>query len=654
METAALTTGAAGKSILDFLSNPINQVLAWPLIGCLLICLMPRTRVPAIRLTALAATILSAMASFLMLSGVPKDLRDQGLAVFGSEWYPLAEYEAFVPEIGTQFEQRISWMAIKFGEMQSFGVNYHVGVDGLSMPLVLLSTVIFLLVIIWSWKRTDRIKEFLALTLFMQTGIIGSFVALDYVLLYLFWEWMLIPMFFLVAGWGRDQEKARRAAIRFFVYTLFGSVFLLIAIIALQVMSAGSSSAVYSFSIIDLTISYVGGGAQSLHVAVRLLIFLGLLMGFAVKAPMWPFHGWLPDAHSEAPTEMSVILAALMLKTGSYAFLRCLYATFPDIAYHLGPVIAACGLIAIVYGAAITLLQTDLKRMVAWSSISHMGFIMLGISAMNPHSTMGAMFHMVAHGIVIALLFFLVGWIEDHYGTRDIRELGGLFQYRPLAGGLLALGAFAGMGFPGLIAFWGELLVLQGTFFNNPSWYTVMIHDPLTVIRFIGTILSGPDGFYNSEMWYGPDVAVGMSGARFLQICAVLAVFGVLTSAIYMLNMLQKVVLGPVQTMPALAGGVPKAIAATGSISSAEPAGTGEAGAGTDPAHKMPPALDLPSDAAARSARRALQLFGLEWNYALVLLPLGIATVWLGLQPGPLLDMGRRWAEALALTQVRF
>lgn len=667
METAAIGTGLVLDRILNFLSNPITQVLAWPLLGCLIICLIPRQRAQAIRLTALITAGLSALASVLMLTGVPQALRDTGLQIWEIRWFPLAQYEAFIPDIGMQFTEKFQWMAIRFGELQSFGVDYHVGVDGLSMPLVLLSTLTLLFVVLWSWKRTERVKEFLALTLFMQTGIVGSFVALDYVLLYLFWEWMLIPMFFLIAGWGRDAEKARRAAIKFFVYTLAGSVFLLIGFIALQVMSAGfSGSAVYTFSIPDLMTNSLTQGYQSTHVAVRLLIFLAILLGFAVKAPMWPFHGWLPEAHSEAPTEMSVILAALMLKTGSYAYLRCLYPTFPDIAYHLGPVIAVCGVIAIVYGAAITLLQTDLKRMVAWSSISHMGFIILGISAMHPHSTLGAIFHMVGHGVVISLLFFLVGWIEERYGTRDMRELSGLMRRSPAAGRLLTLAAFAGMGFPGLIAFWGELLILQGTFFNNPQWYTVMIHNPLQVAQFIGTMLSGSQGFYNSDMWFGSSVPPGMSGAQLLQICAVAAVLGVLTSAVYMLNMLLKVVYSrePDATDEDLAPAVQQSTrlpsaAEPGQLAyaaAAEPAGLGSPG-GFDPLAGQDLAVISPSPARPSRIRETSvpqQLFGFDWHYGLVLAPLALAAVFFGLYPAPLLEMGRFWAEALARTQIMF
>jgi NADH-quinone oxidoreductase subunit M len=245
---------------------------------------------------------------------------------------------------------------------------------------------------------------------------------------------------------------------------------------------------------------------------VRLLMFLGLLIAFAVKAPMFPLHTWLPDAHSEAPTEMSVILAAVMLKTGTYAYLRILYPSFPDIGYSMGPIVATCGVIAIVYGAAITLVQTDFKRMVAYSSISHMGFIILGMAVMSRDAVAGAIFHMVGHGIIISLLFFMTGVIQRLYGTLDLRKLAGLLPgARPYAL-ILGIGAFAGMGLPGLVGFVGELLILKGTFFNSPAWSAVRV----------GAI----------------------DGARFLQIAAVLSVLGILIGAVYMINMLQRVLPG--------------------------------------------------------------------------------------------------------------
>jgi NADH-quinone oxidoreductase subunit M len=497
MEQLILAFGERAMAFFTWLGNPLTQLLFWPLLGMLAICLTPKDRLRQIRIFALIGSGMSLLTSILILTGVPQWLLNLPL---------LAQYLPFNPQQGMQFVQQYTWLQIVLGETQSFAVQYFVGVDGLSMPLIVLASAVIFLAMLWALPRTERVRDFFALTLLMEIGILGVFVALDYVLFYLFWELMLIPMFFLIAGFGHHPERAGRAAIKFFVYTMFGGVFLLIAFIAMNVVST-----VYTFSIPGLAEFMTNAGMQILP-AARTLMFIGLLLGFAVKVPMFPFHTWLPDAHTEAPTEMSVILAAVMLKTGAYAYLRILYPTFPDVAYSMGPIIALCGVIAIVYGAAVTLMQTDFKRMVAYSSISHMGFIVLGISSMTPDGSVGAVFQMVAHGAVISTLFFLSGVIERRYGTRDLRQLGGMLKGAPSYALVLGLAAFAGMGLPGLIGFWGEFLTLKGAYFNGPNWSTVVVG--------------------------------GIDGARFLQISAVLAVVGILIAAVYMINMLQKALPG--------------------------------------------------------------------------------------------------------------
>jgi len=507
MEQLGYTLADKLEVFLGWLSNPTTQLLWMPLLGTIFIMATPKHRQRLVKVWAVLFSGLSLLAAVLMVTGLPAAVQTLTFGfVGGFEWQPFAQYLAFRPGQGFLYYQDIPWLQIQLGEIQSFGVHYTVGVDGLSLPLVVMSAAVIFLAVIWALSRTERVRDFFALTLLMEVGLLGVFVALDYVLFYFFWELMLIPMYFLIAGWGKRSEAAGRAAIKFFVYTMFGSVFMLIAFIAMQVISS-----VYTFSIPELTGFHLTEGMALLPL-VRTLMFVGLLLGFAVKVPMFPFHTWLPDAHTEAPTEMSVILAAVMLKTGSYAYLRILYPTFPDVAYALGPVIAFCGVVAIVYGAAVTLVQTDLKRMVAYSSISHMGFIVLGISAMNQDATVGAVFHMVGHGIVISTLFFLTGVIERRYGTRDLRELCGMLSGAPAYAVTLGVAAFAGMGLPGLVGFWGEFLVLKGTFFNNPNWTTVHVG--------------------------------GIDGSRYLQIVAVLAVLGILTAAVYMINMLQRVLPG--------------------------------------------------------------------------------------------------------------
>ena len=494
-----------------WLSNPVTQLLMAPLLACILICLLPGRDGRLAKLWAVLGSGLSLLTALLMITGLPQVLLDAS---------PMFEqYLPFQYGLEPQFQQNYRWLEIEMGELQSFGFSYSVGVDGLSLPLIVMSAAICLLAVIWALPRKERVRDFFALTMLLETSLLGVFVALDFVLFYVFWELMLIPMYFLIAGWGRDQQRAARAAMKFFIYTIFGSVFMLIAFIAMQVLSVGSA---YTFSIIDLTFYYLTSG-MAMPFAWRAMMFLGLLLGFAVKAPMFPFHTWLPDAHTEAPTEMSVILAAVLLKTGTYGYLRVLYPCFPDVAYRFGPLIAFCGLAAIVYGAAVTLMQTDMKRLVAYSSISHMGFIILGISAMNADATVGAVFQMVAHGVIIATLFFLSGAIERRYGTRDLRVIGGMLRGAPAYALTLAIAAFAGMGLPGLAGFWGEFLVLKGTFYNNPQWQTVQV------------------GL--------------LDGSRFMQIAAVVAVIGVLTSAVYMINLLQRVLPGEFRGATAAAGG---------------------------------------------------------------------------------------------------
>jgi len=507
-----LATSSIGKleAFLTWLANPTTQLLWLPLLGCIFIMATPKGRKNLVKLWAVLFSGLSLLAAVLMVTGLPNLIQKAGIKIASDYiWQPFAQHLPFREGEAFSYVQNYSWMKVELGEYWSFNVNYFVGVDGLSLPLIVMSAAVIFLAIIWALPRTERVRDFFALTLLMEVGLLGVFVALDYVLFYLFWELMLIPMYFLIAGWGRNQEQAGKAAIKFFIYTMFGSVFMLIAFIAMQVMSN-----VYSFSIIGLTEFQLTGG-QNLPMLFRQLMFTGLLLGFAVKVPMFPFHTWLPDAHTEAPTEMSVILAAVMLKTGSYAYLRILYPSFPDVAYQFGPIIAFCGVAAIVYGAAVTLVQTDIKRLVAYSSISHMGFIILGISAMNSDATVGAIFHMVAHGIIIATLFFLCGVIERRYGTRDLYQVSGLLAGAPSYAIALGVAAFAGMGLPGLAGFWGEFLVLKGTFYNSPNWMSVHV----------GSI----------------------DGSRFLQIVAVVAVLGILTAAVYMINLLQRVLPGEVQ-----------------------------------------------------------------------------------------------------------
>jgi NADH-quinone oxidoreductase subunit M len=552
MDQLSIAFGERITALLAFTGNPLVQLIFMPLLACLLICLTPLHRTRLIKLYALLGSGLTLLTALMLYTGAPALLL---------RLPQFAQYLPFNPAAGFQWIADFPWFQITIGEQQSFGVGFTLGADGLSLPLIIMSSAVIFLAVVWAMPRTERVRDFFALTMLLASGLLGVFVALDYILFYLCWELMLIPMYFLIAGWGHNREKAGPAAIKFFIYTIFGSVFMLVAFITMQVLSGE-----FSFNIITLTQSALVGGLAQVLPQYRLMMFLGLLIGFAVKVPMFPFHTWLPDAHTEAPPEMSVILAAVMLKTGSYAFLRILYPTFPDAAYTMGPVIAFCGLMAIVYGAAITLVQTDLKRLVAYSSISHMGFIVLGISAQNPSSTAGAVFQMVGHGIVISTLFFLTGVIERRYGTRDLRELAGMWTGARSYAAVLALAAFAGMGLPGLVGFIGEFLILKGVFYNNPNWATVQV---------------------------GP-----VDGSLFFQIAAGVAVLGILTAAVYMINLLQRILPGEFK-------------------------------------HGAP-------------------WQGMRATDAIALIPLGIAMIVLGLYPTPVLDLCSNYAYALWQTAMQF
>lgn len=628
MDDLGIAMGLRGEALLAWFSNPITQLLLLPVIGGLLVSLTPREQLRRIRVLALTFTALTVVVVTLMLTGVPEGVR-QSVPL-------LAGYSQFRPDAGFQFglpPASYRWMAIQFGEAQSFAVSYEVGIDGISMPLIAMSTVIFLLAAIWSLTRRERVREYFALFMLLQIGTLGIFVALDFVLFYLFWELMLIPMFFLIAGWGADRERAARAAIKFFVFTIAGSVFYLIAFIALKIYSN-----VYSFSIPEIQQASLRGDLMYLPFEVRLLMFVGLFLAFAVKIPMFPFHTWLPEAHTEAPTEMSVILAAVMLKTGAYGMLRICYLMMPDMGYHLGPIIAGLSVVAIVYGAAITLVQTDFKRMVAYSSISHMGFITLGISAMNVDATVGAVFHMVGHGVIIAALFFLAGVLKERFGTLDMREMSAFGQLAPSYAPLLSLAAFAAMGFPLLMGFWGEFLVLRGTFFNSPVWSQIS--------------------------------AGGVDGSTFLRWCAVIAVLGILITAVYMLNMLMRVLFSKV-SLPVL---VPsEALSMRTLVAAAVGAGTGttirgaemtavsaEAESDSDPpsAPVAVPSADPLDVELARapstdpSGNALTPWRGLRLHHALTLLPLTAAMLLFFFWPGLITRMVEVVAGGLYLIQL--
>jgi NADH-quinone oxidoreductase subunit M len=395
-----------------------------PMAGALLMLLFMRGRPNAYKATALVTS----------------------LAAFG-----LAVYMAFHFKTGTaayQFQENFLWI-------QSLGINYRVGVDGISMLFLLLTTFLSVIAIIGSWNYVkDRELGFFLSLLVLETGMLGVFVSMDMFLFYVFWEIQLVPMYFLIGIWG----GARRiyAAIKFFLYTFAGSVLMLVAIIAV-VWWNSKQSGVTTFDILALQ-------KAGLPSTVQIWAFVGFFLAFAIKVPMFPVHTWLPDAHVEAPTAGSVILAGVLLKMGVYGMIRFCIGFFPEVAVNAAPYIMILSVIAIIYGACVSLVQTDMKKLVAYSSVSHMGFVTLGLFALNAQGIQGSVLQMINHGILTGALFQMVGFFYERTHTRLIKDYGGMAQPLPVAAAFFSLFVLGSLGLPGLNGFVGEFLILVGAF----------------------------------------------------------------------------------------------------------------------------------------------------------------------------------------------
>jgi len=358
---------------------------------------------------------------------------------------------------GFQFVERAPWIP-------SIGAEYFLGVDGFSTLLILLTTMMGAIAVLSSWTAiTDRVKEFYIFMLVLQTGMLGAFMALDFLLFFLFWEVMLVPMYFLIGIWGSDRRLY--SAIKFFLYTLVGSVVMLLGILALYFAyhNAPGNNGIYTF---DITKFH----EFKFDTTLQWWVFLAFFLGFAIKVPMFPFHTWLPDAHTDAPTAGSVILAAVLLKMGTYGFLRFSLPILPDASKQFVPMVVLLCIIGIVYGALVALAQRDWKRLVAYSSVSHMAMVMLGMFALNPVGITGSIVQQLNHGISTGALFLIVGIVYERRHTREISEYGGLSKVMPVYAAVFLIMTMSSIGLPALNGFIGEFLILQGVFVASKMW----------------------------------------------------------------------------------------------------------------------------------------------------------------------------------------
>jgi NADH-quinone oxidoreductase subunit M len=469
-------------------------ILSWitflPVLGMILVLMMPGEQRDAIRWTSLGITVLQLVLAVAIFAGF-----DRGMAGINSA-------------AGMQYVERANWIDIRsvawFGRIH---IEYFLGLDGLSVVMVLLTALISCVAMVSSWNIEKSVTGYFALLLLLDTGMMGVFVSLDFFLFYVFWEVMLLPMYFLIGVWGGPRREY--AAIKFFLYTLFGSVLMLLAMIALyfsvnvyidpagmihsvaEAMKTGTAGMdkIHTFNMMAM----MDPGNYSpdsllagVHTGWRYIVYAALFVGFAIKVPTFPFHTWLPDAHVEAPTAISVILAGVLLKMGTYGLLRISFPMFPDAMKHFSWELALIGVISMVYGALVAMAQTDFKKLIAYSSISHMGVVVLGIASMNTQGITGAVFQMFNHGTITAMLFLIVGVVYDRAHTRGLNEFGGLMNQMPRYSAVMVIAFFAALGLPGLSGFISEAFSLIGAF---QTFRTLTIIAAVTIVLTAGYML---------------------------------------------------------------------------------------------------------------------------------------------------------------------
>ena len=433
----------------------LDWILWIPFIGVVAVLLMPKGKDNYVRYTALVSTGASLISCILL----------------------YMKFDTTLPGMQETLSVTHPWI-------ESFHIYYKLGVDGISAPMIFLTGLLFVICILSSWTITKSVKAYFALLLMLQGTVFGVFLSLDFFLFYVFWEVMLLPMFFLIGVWGGEQREY--AAIKFFLYTFFGSILMLVGMIGLYFVSGQTD---VSFDLLALQ----GGKFADLMINVfgadlsfAKLMFIFMFIGFAIKVPVFPFHTWLPHAHVQAPTAISVILAGVLLKMGTYGFLRIAFPIFPNAAVYFADAIAWLGLINIIYGALCAMAQTDVKKLVAYSSVSHMGFVMLGLAAMTPQGMNGAVLQMFNHGTSAAMMFLMVGILYERSHHRWIvkpdgsKGFGGLYTKLPIYSIIFIISMFASMGLPGLSGFISEALIYLGIYERFTT---------ITVISVLGLLL---------------------------------------------------------------------------------------------------------------------------------------------------------------------
>jgi len=437
----------------------LSTIVFLPVVGAILIAFIPGLSKGLIKRLAGIFTLIPFVLSIILFSNFDRSLG------------------------AVQFEEQLSWIP-------AINANYHLGVDGLSMPLMILTAFLGFMVVLISWKTELRVREYFAWLLLLETSILGVFCSLDLLLFFIFWEIEIIPMYFLISIWGSGRKEY--SATKYVIYTLFGSAFMLAGILSLYFTTG-------SLNMMEIT---AGGLGMVQSIMPAAAIFFLLIIGFAIKLPVVPFHTWLPDAHTDAPTAGSVMLAGALIKMGGYGIIRVCVSIFPEVARDYAPLMVTLAVISILYGAAVTLRQTDLKRLIAYSSVSHMGFVLLGVFALGQVSLTGAALQMVSHGLITGLLFAMAGLTIHNIGERDLSKLGGLVRQVPVIAVIFSIAGFGGLGLPLTSGFAAEFLVFAGSFSSG--------------------VVDG------------------------IQVYTILAVLGVVLAAGYILWMLQRAFYGPV------------------------------------------------------------------------------------------------------------